>query len=98
MAEHFVGGDGAAGDFAEVGDAVADVFGEEVAGEVVLEAFEDAGDGVGGMAEGLVVADVGDDDLVGGDFMDVGQAGDVAFDAVDVGGGLAGDVDDLHVA
>ena len=48
--EDFGGGYFAAGYFAEVVEAFADIFGEEVAGEVVVHAFDDAFYGLGGMA------------------------------------------------
>ena len=53
-------------DFAEVLEAVAEVFADEVAGQVVLEAGLDVSDGCEGFLEGLVVADVSHYDVVVG--------------------------------
>lgn len=57
---------------AQMEDAFADVLREEVAGEVGGEAFADAADGILGAGEGLVMAHVGDDDIVLGDGGQVG--------------------------
>jgi hypothetical protein len=60
--------DGVGGDFAddvgEVVDALAEVLGDEVAGELEVEAFLYAVDGGEGLAEGGEVAGVGDDGVI----------------------------------
>ena len=53
-------------------DALAEVLGDEVAGELHGEAVLHAVDGVEGVGEGFVVAGVGDDDIA---LRDVGQGG-----------------------
>ena len=50
-------------DVGEVVDALAEVLGDEVAGELHGEAVLHAVDGVEGVGEGFVVAGVGDDDI-----------------------------------
>ena len=59
-------------DVGEVVDALAEVLGDEVAGELHLQAVLHAVDGVEGVGEGFVVAGVGDDDIA---LRDVGQGG-----------------------
>ena len=60
--------DGVGRDFAddvgEVVDALAEVLGDEVAGELEVEAFLHAVDGGEGLAEGGEVAGVGDDGVI----------------------------------
>ena len=60
--------DGVGGDFAddvgEVVDALAEVLGDEVAGELEAEAFLHAVDGSKGLAEGGEVAGVGDNGVI----------------------------------
>ena len=58
LAEDFVGGDGA-GDGAEVVEGGAEVLGDEVGGDAGVQARQGGVEGVGGLAEGLVVAGVG---------------------------------------
>ena len=59
--------DGVGRDFAydvgEVVDALAEVLGDEVAGELHGEAVLHAVDGVEGVGEGFVVAHIGDNDV-----------------------------------
>ena len=50
-------------DVGEVVDALAEVLGDEVAGELHLKAVLHAVDGVEGVGEGFVVAGIGDDDV-----------------------------------
>ena len=63
VVEGFLGGDLTAGDVGEMVEGEAEVFGNEVGGEVRGEAVDDAGEGVVSMAEGFVVAGAGDDDI-----------------------------------
>jgi len=60
--KHGVGGY-LAYDVGKVVDALAEVLGDEVAGELHLQAVLHAVDGVEGTDEGFVVAQVGDDDI-----------------------------------
>jgi len=53
-----------AGDFCEVAQNKAEVFGEEVAAELHLKAFDDALQVVLGVGEGLILTGGGDDDVV----------------------------------
>lgn len=59
--EEGIGGD-VAGEGGEVVDGLADVLGEEVAGEVGVDGVDYAGEVVGGGGQGLCVAGVGDDE------------------------------------
>ena len=63
-AEDFVGGYFAE-DFAEVVEGFADVLADKVGRDAGGNAVADAGQGVGGAAEGFYVAQVGDNDIVG---------------------------------
>lgn len=63
IAQYFVGGD-LTGDAADVVEYFADVLGQEVAGDAVLEAFFYALEADEGLAEGFVVAGVGDNYFV----------------------------------
>lgn len=67
--------EGITDDFGEVSEALAEVLGDEVAGEAHLEAVLYAVDGVEGTYEGFVVADVGDDDIALRDFGEGGGIG-----------------------
>ena len=72
-------------------DALAEVLGDEVTGELHLQAVLHAVDGVEGVGEGFVVAGVGDDDVV---LRDVGQGGgfyEVALESVKAEVLLGGD-------
>ena len=72
-------------------DALAEVLGDEVAGELHGEAVLHAVDGVEGVGEGFVVAGVGDDDIA---LRDVGQGGGlykVALESVEAEVLLGGD-------
>ncbi len=60
VVEEGVGGDGA-GDGAEVVEGLADVLGDEVGGDAVLDGVDGAAEGVGAVGEGFVVAAVGHD-------------------------------------
>ena len=85
VGEDGVGGDFAAGDFGKVVEALAEVFGNEVAGDVVGYGMTDAGNGFEGVMEGFVMTEVGDDggvvalidgkDLVGGTYQCAKQDG-----------------------
>ena len=55
---------------------LAKVFGKEVTTKTRLETFEDAGQGVAGTTEGVVVADVGDDNVGVGECGNVGSLED----------------------
>ena len=61
VGEDGVGGDFAAGDFGKVVEALAEVFGNEVAGDVVGYGMTDTGNGFEGVMEGFVMTDVSDD-------------------------------------
>ena len=54
-------------DVAQVEGALAEILGDEVAGEVGGEAFSHTADGFESAGEGFVVAEVRDDDVVGGE-------------------------------
>ena len=72
-------------------DALAEILGDEVAGELHGEAVLHAVDGVEGVGEGFVVAGVGDDDIA---LRDVGQGGGlykVALESVEAEVLLGGD-------
>ena len=51
----------ALGDGAEVVEGLADVLGDEVGGDAVLDGVDGAAEGVGAVGEGFVVAAVGHD-------------------------------------
>ena len=61
VGEDGVGGDFAAGDFGKVVEALAEVFGNKVTGDVVGYGMTDTGNGFKGMVEGFVMTEVGDD-------------------------------------
>ena len=63
VVEGFLRGDLAAGDFGEDVESLAEVFGEEVTAQFVVETFDDAPDAVVGTEESIVVAGVGDYDV-----------------------------------
>lgn len=63
VSEDFVGSD-LTEDLAEVGEALAEVFGYEVTGEVVTKGIEGALDVGVGLGEGFEVAEVGDEEVV----------------------------------
>ena len=103
VVEGFLGSDLAAGDVGEVGEGEAEVFGEEVAGELVVETLEDVEEALVGTEKSVVVAGIGDDDVgVGG----VGSGGkDLGAEFVEPdavfrleGFGLVFDADDGLVA
>ena len=60
VGEDGVGGDFAAGDFGKVVEALAEVFGNEVTGDVVGYGMTDTGNGFKGVVEGFVMTEVGD--------------------------------------
>ena len=62
--EDFVGGD-FADDGADVVEGFADVLGQKVGGEGIIQAFADADEGIAGVGECLVVAGIGDEGGVG---------------------------------
>ena len=71
VAEDFVGGKCAAGDGAELVDAFAKVHGEQVAGQLGLQAVLDAANGVERVEQIFVVARVGHGDVFEGLFVDL---------------------------
>lgn len=74
-------------------EAFADVLAEEVAGDMLVEAVQRAEDSGVGLREGFVVADVGDDDVVGGKGGESGSFDELLLKAVSVGMLFGGDVD-----
>ena len=62
--EDFVGGD-FADDGADVVEGFADVLGQKVGGEGIIQSFADADEGIAGVGECLVVAGIGDEGGVG---------------------------------
>ena len=65
VSEHFIGVDGAAGDFGEIVEAVVEVDAYEVGGGGIGERLLHTVDSCEGVGEGVVVAYVADDDIVG---------------------------------
>jgi len=65
VVEGVLGGDAATEDGVEGGDDGTEIFGHEVAGEVILEALDDKADVLECLVEHLLVADVGDEDTIG---------------------------------
>ena len=65
VSEHFIGVDGAAGDFGEIVEAVVEVDAYEVGGGGIGEGLLHTADSCEGVGEGVVVAYVADDDIVG---------------------------------
>ena len=61
VGEDGVGGDFAASDFGKVVEALAEIFGNKVTGDVVGYGMTDTGNGFKGMVEGFVMTEVGDD-------------------------------------
>ena len=102
VAEDFVGGDLAAGDFAQSGDAGVKVLGNEVAWELLVHSVDGTTDGEEGFVEHLLVADVCDEKAVLGDgwygcqelFVKPGKTG--AVDGLELGR-LIADADDRLV-
>ena len=58
-------------DVGEVGEGEAEVFGKEVAGDLLFHAVDDAREAFVSLDEGIVVTGVGDYDVVLGDVGDV---------------------------
>ena len=77
-----VGGD-FADDVGEVVDALAEVLGNEVAGELEIDTFLHAVDGGEGLAEGGEVAGVGDNGVISWTLRDAGRGGETFFQCVD---------------
>ena len=79
--------DGVGRDFAddvgEVVDALAEVLGDEVTGELEVEAFLYAVDGGEGLAEGGEVAGVGDNGVISWTLRNAGGGGEAFFQCVD---------------
>ena len=65
LIERLLWGDLAAGDVGEVVEGETEIFGKEVAAELVVEAVDDAEEAFMSQGEGFVVTGVGDDDVVG---------------------------------
>ena len=63
IVEGFLWSDGSASDFGEGIESEAEVFDDEVGGELCGETVIDADEGIVGTHEGFVVAGVGDDDI-----------------------------------
>lgn len=83
VVEGLLGGDLAlACDVGEVGKDKAEVFGDEVGGEMGLEAVEDSEEVLAGLGEGLIVAGRGDDDVGIGKCGEVGRLVDELFEGV----------------
>jgi hypothetical protein len=61
IGEDGVGGDFATGDFGKVVEALAEVFGDEVARDVISYGMTYTGNGFEGMMQGFVMTEVGDD-------------------------------------
>ena len=79
--------DGVGRDFAdnvgEVVDALAEVLGDEVAGELEVEAFLYAVDSGEGLAEGGEVAGIGDNGVISWTLGNAGGGGETFFQCVD---------------
>ena len=79
--------DGVGRDFAydvgEVVDALAEVLGDEVAGELEVETFLYAMDSCEGLAEGSEVAGVGDNGVISWTLGNAGGGGETFFQCVD---------------
>ena len=80
--EHLVGRH-LADDIGEVEEAFAQVLRDEIARQAVVEAFAHTADGVEGMRQGLVVADVADDHVVARDGRDLGRLDQKRLEPVD---------------
>lgn len=65
VSEHFIGVDGAAGDFGEIVEAVVEVDAYEVGGGGIGEGLLHTADSCEGGGQGVVVAYIADDDIVG---------------------------------
>ena len=91
VVEDVFGGDFGAGDFAEVVEALAEVFGDKIGGCLVGDGFLGAAEGFEGLLQGIVVADVCHDGMrvvkIGGQgyFFDQSSAQEV--EAIAVGRG-----------
>ena len=88
--KHGVGGY-LAYDVGEVVDALAEVLGDEIAGEARLEAVLHAVDRVEGTNEGFVVAQVGDDDITLRYFGEGGGSDQERFQLFKASAALGGD-------
>src|SRR5690606_35145302 len=73
------------GDLTQIVQCLADVHRQEVAGDALFHAIEHAGEGVVGLCESLVVAEVGDQHVAGLYFLYVEVGDDPGFQFVDVG-------------
>ena len=83
----------AAGDVGEGVEGEAEIFGEEVAAELLIHAVKDALQMFVGTGEGIVVAGGGNDDVVLGDGRDVRGLEDGGFELGDVRAELGADGD-----
>ena len=61
VGEDGIGGDFATGDFGKVVEALAEVFSDEVAGDIISYGMTYTGDGFEGVVQGFVMTEVGDD-------------------------------------
>ena len=73
-----------AGDFGEGVEGKAEIFGKEIAAEVVVEAVKDTKQMFVGTSQGIVMTGIGDDDVVLSDGGDVGSLIDGGFQVVEV--------------
>jgi len=69
--ERLFGADGPAGDIAELTDAQAEVFGEEVAGKIYVKAVDDTADALPCPLQSLVMTGTRDNNIILTDFGDV---------------------------
>ena len=85
VVEGVLGGDVFAQDGVEGGDDDAEFLGNEVAGEVRFKALDDGEDVAMCLVEHLLVADVGDEDTVGGASVSIrlGNVNESFFEVVD---------------
>ena len=96
VVEDFVGGDLTfSGDFGKGGEDLTEVFGNEVAAELRLQAEGDALQVFVGTQKGLVMAGVGNDDVGFLKFGDVGRLVDGLLQFRDVGAEFRGNGDDF---
>ena len=90
VVEGFLGGDAASGDVGKGVEGEAEVFGKEVSAQAGMQAVKDALEAGVGTGEGLIVTGVGDNDVLRGEFGDVGCGVDGCLKGIDVGAMLCG--------
>ena len=90
VVEGFLGGDAASGDVGKGIEGEAEVFGKEVSAQVGVQAVKDALEAGVGTGEGLIVTGVGDNNVLRGEFGDVGCGVDGCLKGINVGAMLRG--------